>query len=174
MTGEHLEAQARRVVTGVDTEGRSCIVSDGLTPHRLAGPGLTKCDIWRAESLPTPLTADDGIDEMVSLPQKAGLVYRVVSFPPDSEWDRTKGYSDAKGALPGSDIAEKTGIPGLHVTETVDILTILSGELYVVTETGEALLRPGDTLVQRGTTHAWSNRGTVPATAVSLMMAAEP
>jgi hypothetical protein len=41
-------------------------------------------------------------------------------------------------------------------------------------ESGETLLRAGDTLVQRGTTHAWSNRTGEPATVVSVMIAAGP
>jgi uncharacterized cupin superfamily protein len=59
---------------------------------------------------------------------------------------------------------------GLHQTDTVDIVTILSGELYAVTETGETLLKPGDSLVQRGTVHTWSNRGNVPCTKVALQI----
>jgi uncharacterized cupin superfamily protein len=62
----------------------------------------------------------------------------------------------------------------MHFTETVDIMTVLSGELWAITETGETLLRAGDTLVQRGTAHAWSNRTSEPATIVSVMIAAGP
>jgi len=53
-------------------------------------------------------------------------------------------------------------------------MTVLSGELWAITETGETLLRAGDTLVQRGTAHAWSNRTSEPATIVSVMIAAGP
>ena len=60
----------------------------------------------------------------------------------------------------------------MHATETVDIVTILSGELVAILETGETVLKPGDTLVQRGTNHAWRNRGDVPAVMVALQVAA--
>lgn len=52
------------------------------------------------------------------------------------------------------------------------LVTIISGEIYAVTETGETLLRPGDCLVQRGTKHAWSNRGTEPCTLAAVHVAA--
>ncbi|MEU4418837.1 cupin domain-containing protein [Nocardia salmonicida] len=51
-------------------------------------------------------------------------------------------------------------------------MTILSGELVAILETGETTMKPGDTLVQRGTNHAWRNRGNVPATIVAIQIAA--
>ena len=174
MVHEHLAAQARRVITGVDAAGKSCITSDENTPVRLAGAGNTKCDIWRMDSLPTPMSAGDGLGtEVVTPPSETGFVYRVVTFPPDSEWDRSAGYGDASGPLAGSvPLEESGGIPGMHFTETVDILTVISGELHIELETGEAKLGPGDTLVQRGTKHAWSNRTDRPVVLVSVMAAA--
>jgi uncharacterized cupin superfamily protein len=55
-------------------------------------------------------------------------------------------------------------IPGMHIHETVDIVTVVAGEPYAVFEERETLLRPGDTIVVRGSMHTWSNRGDVPFT----------
>jgi len=46
----------------------------------------------------------------------------------------------------------------MHKTPTVDLIYIVSGEVYAVLDEGEKLLKPGDLLVQRGTSHAWDNR----------------
>jgi mannose-6-phosphate isomerase-like protein (cupin superfamily) len=62
---------------------------------------------------------------------------------------------------------------GMHTTETIDVVTMLSGELYAVLEDTETLLRPGDTLIQRGTKHSWSNRTDKPAIFVATMMPAK-
>jgi len=59
---------------------------------------------------------------------------------------------------------------GMHRTASVDVVTLLEGELFAVFETGETLLRAGDSLIQRGTAHAWSNRSDKPATVISVMM----
>lgn len=177
MTGEHLHAQARRVVTGFTEDGRSCVLSDELTPHRLPNPGNTKCDIWRVPKIPVRFGDGDGIEDglVVTEPPQGGLVYRIVTFPPDSEWDRSLGYGDAKGRLgTGNPDFDDEGIPGLHVTDTVDILTVLSGELCCELQEGEVVLRPGDTIVQRGTKHAWSNRTNGTTTVVAIMMSAQP
>jgi hypothetical protein len=170
--GDYVNAQARRVVTGVDATGRSYIERDELTPHRLSTPGNTKCDLWRFHGVPAHVGADDGLDggDIVTQPPKAGLIHRIVTFPPDTEWDRSLGYADSNGPLSTGD---DEGIPGLHVTETVDIVTLLSGELVCVMQSGEAVLKAGDTLVQRGTKHSWSNRRAEAATAVVIMVSAQ-
>ncbi|MDX8570581.1 cupin domain-containing protein [Elizabethkingia sp. HX QKY] len=46
----------------------------------------------------------------------------------------------------------------MHQTKTLDYVVILSGEIYLILEEGETLLKPGDIVIQRGTNHAWSNR----------------
>lgn len=48
--------------------------------------------------------------------------------------------------------------PLMHETKTLDYIVILSGEIYLILEEGETLLKPGDIVIQRGTNHAWSNR----------------
>jgi hypothetical protein len=46
----------------------------------------------------------------------------------------------------------------MHRTFSCDYLIVLTGELQIIFDSGEALgLRPGDTLIQRGTAHAWRN-----------------
>jgi uncharacterized cupin superfamily protein len=63
----------------------------------------------------------------------------------------------------------------MHVHDTVDIVTVVTvvtGELYAVFEEKETVLRPGDSIVVRGSKHTWSNRGAVPCTVTSLMMGA--
>ena len=42
--------------------------------------------------------------------------------------------------------------------ETIDYAIVLSGEIWAIMDEGETLLKTGDVLMQRGTSHAWSNR----------------
>ena len=51
----------------------------------------------------------------------------------------------------------------MHTTDTIDIVTVISGEACVLLDTGETTMRQGDTIVQRGTKHAWHNRTDSPA-----------
>jgi hypothetical protein len=41
-------------------------------------------------------------------------------------------------------------------------------------DTGETLLRPGDVLIQRGTIHSWSVRGTEPCVIAAILVSADP
>ena len=41
----------------------------------------------------------------------------------------------------------------------LDYAIVLSGEIWAVLDDEEKLMRTGDVLIQRGTSHAWSNRG---------------
>jgi len=46
----------------------------------------------------------------------------------------------------------------MHRTETVDYGIVLEGEITLVMDVGETVVRAGDIVVQRGTNHGWANR----------------
>lgn len=176
MPGEHLNAQARRVLSGVDADGRSAIVTDELTATRVAAPGFTVMDVWQVDALPAKVDDPDTLGaEPVLDPPKSGLVVRLASFPPDSEFNAAD-YAASLDAFHGGDsheAADDSAHGGLwHLTDTVDVVTVIKGELYAVMETGETLLKPGDTFVTRGVKHIWSNRTDEPVLIVATMMAA--
>jgi hypothetical protein len=157
MSTPHESFHARRVVTGVDADGKSTIVFDGPSDTRTYAPGWTLNDIWQVDALPP--AASDGNSlvpgESIFAPAPGGFVWRLAMLPPDSTWK-----PPARGGE----------VDGMHVTETLDIITILSGEVYAVLEDCETLLRSGDSIVQRGTVHAWANRSDQPCISVSAIM----
>lgn len=174
MTSKHLNAEARVVLTGLDAAGKSAIISDGNTSTRTAQPGFTVMDVWQFDNLPVPVLAPStlGADPVLDPPAK-GLVVRLASFPPDSEFD-AEGYKESLDAFHGEDSHDgDTGTDGgvWHHTATIDVVTVLNGELWAVTETGETLLKPGDTIVNRGIKHIWSNRTDEPVLIIATMMA---
>jgi len=62
----------------------------------------------------------------------------------------------------------------MHRTETIDYVIVLAGELEMQMDDSTVNLRAGDVLVQRGTNHAWINRGTEPARVAFILVDAEP
>jgi mannose-6-phosphate isomerase-like protein (cupin superfamily) len=62
----------------------------------------------------------------------------------------------------------------MHATDSVDYLVVISGEMFMVMDEGEILLRAGDCIVQRGTKHAWSNRGSMPCVMAAVLVSAHP
>jgi len=61
----------------------------------------------------------------------------------------------------------------MHRTKTIDYGIVLQGELYLVLEASETLLRPGDVVIQRGTNHAWDNRSDAPARMAFILVDAQ-
>jgi quercetin dioxygenase-like cupin family protein len=173
MAGEHSKFLARRVIAGVDAKGRSTIVADEITPRRVTAPAFTICDIWETTGLPIPLDTAATVGEVSIYPPAAGFTFRLCAFPPDSEYDKKTAYEGSLVALKGGGTFHaQSEIPGMHITDSLDIVTVVSGELYVVLETGETLLHQGDSLIVRGVMRCWSNKTDKPVIITSLIMSA--
>ena len=154
----------RRIVTGHNAKGQSVIVSDGPSPHVLTLPGrgdFGLTNLWVTDRSPASNdgNADAAARTVVLEPPANGTIFRVVEFPPEKNagaFDR-----DAAFAAMGADHAmdpDGARHPWMHKTATVDYAIVLSGEIYLVLDDSEVLLKAGDMCVQRGTNHAWSNR----------------
>lgn len=178
MAQGHFTYHARRVLVGVDDQGRSTIVSDADTETRLATAAFTRNVIWGGDDVPSPVMADNAVKDAATIPPPPrGYYYDISTFPPDSEWDYDGGYAKALAAAGVGDPREVENahdvdgpgaIPGMHQTDTIDIVTVISGEIWCLVETGETLVKAGDTVVQRGTWHAWRNRSDAPCTVAAL------
>jgi mannose-6-phosphate isomerase-like protein (cupin superfamily) len=46
----------------------------------------------------------------------------------------------------------------MHRTRTLDYVVVIEGELVLILDECEVVLKPGDVVVQRATDHAWENR----------------
>ena len=170
----------RRVVTGHDARGRSQFVSDGPSPHVLTIPGrddFALTNLWVTDRAPASNAgnADAAARPVVLEPPRSGAIFRVVEFPPDRApggFDRKAAFA-AMGAGHAMD-PDASRHPGMHKTDTVDFALVLSGEIWALMDVGETRLRAGDTLVQRGTNHAWSNRSDQPCLVAFILVSAGP
>ena len=167
----------RRVVTGVDEAGRSCLASDGLaTGKSEPAPGVWLTELWETAAVPVDNTdPGQGAASGEHLePPEGGVLARIVEFPPDQAWadDVSHGVFDTMQAE--SEIHGDASDPMFHQTNTLDFIVVLEGEIYSRTEQGETLLRAGDTIVQRGTAHSWSNRSDQPCIIFAVLVSARP
>jgi quercetin dioxygenase-like cupin family protein len=95
-------------------------------------------------------------------------VIRVSEIPPESEAVRNFDAGAAKkifasmGQVDASTFKEGGRHPLMHRTETIDYGIVLSGELTLILDDSEVLLKAGDMVIQRGTNHSWSNRSDKP------------
>jgi uncharacterized cupin superfamily protein len=60
--------------------------------------------------------------------------------------------------------------PRNHRTDSVDYVTVISGEIDMEIDGTSVHLKAGDVLVQRGTIHNWVNRGNAPCIIASVLV----
>ena len=120
----------RRVITGLNAAGQSCVVIDGPIPQDNAMPAALA---WRS-AVPADNSgaADAAVPYALEVLHSGHANFAICRFPPHA--------------------------PELmHATDTIDYLVILSGRVTLVLEEGEAELGPGDFVVDRGVIHGWRN-----------------
>ena len=62
----------------------------------------------------------------------------------------------------------------MHRTETLDYAIVLAGEVEMVMDDSSVMLKAGDVVIQRGTNHAWVNKGSEPARIAFVLIDAKP
>ena len=167
----------RRIVVGDVEPGKPEIFHDGPSPDVRgdpARPGFGMTRIWVTESTPAPVK---GIRETLHLPHTLepptdGSVCRYITIPPDASWmgaineDKVRSFFAAIGSPDACRYAAGAPHPYMQRTETLDYVYVLDGAVTLVLDVEEVDLQEGDTVVQRGTRHAWSNRTGAPCTLV--------
>lgn len=151
------------------------MTTDGDIPAWVQRPnGLLVMDAWTEENIPVANVAErPRRDDAQLIPPTTGVCVRIAVFPPDDQVDAEalSAYEAQAATLYGSGNDDARG--GMHRTDTVDVVTVISGEIWALLDAEEVLLRQGDVLVQRATRHAWSNRSTAPCTVVTTMIPAD-
>lgn len=171
----------RRVVTGHNTAGKSIFIMDGAAPGVMSKgtASTTVTELWETQSTPASNagSADPTAHPYRLPPPKHGTVLRIIEYPPDKiriaalRQPDTTHDSAREGFV--RDLGN-TRHPGFHKTDTIDYAIVLSGEIWALMDEGEVLLKTGDVLIQRGTSHAWSVRTDEPATVAFVLIDAEP
>ncbi len=155
------ESIPRCVVTGHEN-GKSTIIQDGLCKSISEHiPGLIISDVWATDTMPIDLQKTVAITNTLfpNTPQN-GSYFRYVHIPPDAE---IKQYFPETNEVHGM----------MHKTQTLDYIIILSGEIYLILEEKETLLKQGDIVIQRATNHAWSNRSNKPCIQLAILLDAQ-
>ena len=160
----------RRVVTGHDASGKAIVISDGFTPVIKTDPlrpGYRGTDVWKTFATPAPITAsepDPTLGPRPLPPPANGTVIRITELGPETESLRNLSAEEVHSVFAGAHAADastfKAGArhPLMHRTETIDYAVVLEGEITLVLDEQDIVLKAGDVCVQRGNNHSWSNR----------------
>ena len=170
----------RRVVTGHNAEGKAVVASDEeVEPITVSlVPGVEFHRLWGADTPPS--FPDDGSQpaHAAYFPPVGGFRFGLCSMAPATsaavpdDLDLTAALAELEQKLPGMAAHMEPDAP-MHKTATVDYEQVLEGEVVLELDDGaEVTLRPGDTVVQNGTRHAWHNRGDTTARLVVVVVGA--
>jgi quercetin dioxygenase-like cupin family protein len=165
-----MEGKIRRVVTGHDADGRAIVVSDGFAPAHAnpLRPGQIANDIWKTSVMPVPIARDE--PDPVAGPRQLhpvanGTVFRISEVPPETSEalsnvtpEKAREMFGKMGNAGASTFGKGGRHPLMHRTKTLDYAVVLDGEITLILDDGEVKLSAGDVVIQRGTSHAWSNR----------------
>ena len=127
MTGD---GNLRVLVTGVDAEGRSCVVREEVEFGPTPDGALRFALAHRTPSVPPP-PRPDGRADLVDLQVPPGIVtWAVLEYEPGRRYPT-------------------------HHTDTVDFDVVLTGSIDLVLDDGAHHLEPGDGVVVHGVDHGW-------------------
>jgi quercetin dioxygenase-like cupin family protein len=145
----------RRVVTGHDARAVAKVIIDGAAGNaKYPSPGTVSTMIWCTDGAPADIAAGEGVEDMGArilgtAPPARGTRFAVIDFPPGNH-------------------------PHMHRTETIDYVIVLEGRIDMDMDDSTVSLKAGDVMVQRGTNHAWVNRGAERARVAFVLIDAEP
>lgn len=166
-----MKAPFRRIVTGHNEQGNAIIQEDGPPPRvqQIGGEiGPVFYEVWNTRATPAPIDRSSGEpreDGIVLAAPKNGTRIRVLDIPPEDERIGELSPEEARAhfeEIGAGDASSHSGQGSrhafMHRTETVDYGIVLEGELVLIVDEGETIVRQGDIVIQRGTNHGWANR----------------
>ena len=165
----------RRVVTGLDANNRSVVMFDNRMPLQTGPYGLNSTNLWITNTYPLGFSfkEDTSAIPVGVSPLDNGTKFRVVEFPPLDAATEAKMEPGFLMKAVGP-VAPARGLPVthplMHRTRSVDYAVVLSGEIDMMLDDAMVHLKPGDTIVQQATNHAWVNHGKEPCRILFVLM----
>jgi quercetin dioxygenase-like cupin family protein len=125
-----MDVLMRRLITGTDVDGRSCVVSQDDLAMSSVGSDFRMGIPFATDTSP-PVARPKGSADLIDQALAPGLLrWMVVEYA-------------ANASTP------------MHHTDTLDLGTVLSGSVDLVLDDGAHRLEVGDLVVMTGVDHAW-------------------
>ena len=169
----------RRIITGHD-RGKSVVMIDG-PPSRSIGEDVGGLyEIWNTDggSINSCDSSDQADIDIVLSPAKNGTKFRYFKINPTPEGVPVEMLEELaadafKKIGAEHERVDTTRHPTMHKTKTIDYIILLEGDVTLLLDEDEVMLKPFDVVVQRGTNHAWLNNGTDPALFIAVLIDAD-
>lgn len=167
--------QIRRIVTENDENGKSRVLFDGIAENVIT----VLTEMWMTEAGPhdhkAPVDMAARSDRLE--PPRSGTLFRFFQIAPESQSahlspeERRAAGREWFAAMGGAHLQPDTSRhETMHQSPTTDYIVLLSGQITLVLDTEEREMKPFDVVIQRGTNHAWVNRGTEDALLLAVLV----
>jgi quercetin dioxygenase-like cupin family protein len=120
----------RLFITGVDADGKSCLVSNDEVEINSAAPGFGIAIPYNTTQSPPPARPQGNADLIDQFLEPGHARWMVIDLGPDSDTP-------------------------VHHTDTLDLLTVLSGSVGLILDDGTHRVEAGDMVVMTGVDHGW-------------------
>jgi len=111
-------------------------------------------------------------------PPENGTIFRFFRVEPEDP-DKSREEIDREVAREFSVVdaahcrSDTSRDPRMHTISSIDYVVLLRGEVTLLLDEDEVSLKPFDVVIQRGTNHAWINKGTETAELVGILVGAK-
>ncbi|BBY63100.1 cupin domain-containing protein [Mycolicibacterium helvum] len=120
----------RLFITGVDADGKSCVVSNDEVEINSVAPGFAIALPYATTQSPPPARPHGNADLIDQFLEPGHARWMVIDQGPNTETP-------------------------MHHTDTIDFETVLSGSVDLILDDGVHQLEAGDMVVMNGVDHAW-------------------
>ena len=170
----------RCVVTGRTKSGKSVIVNQAPVPPVTVAlmPGYEFYQLWAGDDHPVLPSDGTPTEHAPWFPPKHGFRFAMFTVPPATTVrtgpaPTSAELEEVRQKLPGMLDVLEVDHPAMRTTDSVDFDVVVSGEVVLELDDGvEAVLKPGDCVVQNGTRHAWHNRSAEKCVLASCLIGA--
>jgi mannose-6-phosphate isomerase-like protein (cupin superfamily) len=173
--------KVKRHVIGIKENKMSGVIYSDNPEYQEVPQIFWRTTLWNTTEFPVDNTIGGDRAKNVTQrePTENGLTWRALEIPPDIP-DSQKHIEilqdlnkKVKQKYPPTPM-DLERHPSMHRTDTLDMFVVGYGEIYLVTDSDEVLLRQGDTALVKGVNHAWSNRSHKPCMLFGVMVHAKP
>jgi quercetin dioxygenase-like cupin family protein len=171
----------KRYVVGLDANDHSAVLMNGVPNQQELNGVLWRATLWKTREIPVDnsIPGDRSLDGgPTRSPFPRGMLVRAVEFWPDPDPEiAQQAFADMNemvGHTEQISAKHRQRHPSMHRTDTLDVVIVVRGEVYLLLDEDEILLKPTDTAIIQGVQHGWSNRSDEPCLVVGAMIDAIP
>jgi hypothetical protein len=170
----------RRIVAGLDVDGRSFVLSNAEPPVTVQIPQVvTVRDLWFTASAPAvvPVVSMPEMPDRPTLePPAGGTKFTIAEIPPMKVSQGEVTTRELFSAVDSEHVMDRSTSkrhPTMHTTDTIDYQLVLAGELTLILDKEEIAVGTGNLVVLGGVNHTWENRSEEVALLLAVLVGAE-